>query len=135
MHTPTFILSYFDVCNLSSSRVLGPFHLGLHTNRPKVTANLHPEKDLVKELQPGKPVSKGMPMLNAENVEAKFENPTKQLKINMSSVQISQLKRTAESRSREERVTECKYGMIFSVKMLVNGKEHLVKVGYTTYSA
>jgi len=109
-----------------SLRILGPSKLGLNVNRPVVTANLHAEKDLAKELERHKPVSQGITLQGAEKIEARFDNSTKQLKVNFNT-QISHLKRTSDSRSRDERVTEHKYGMIFSVTLLVAGKEHLVK--------
>ena len=92
-----------------------------------MTANLHAESDLNRELQPGTEVSEGMKIQNAKDVEAKFDNSTKQLRVNFNT-QINDLKRPSDGRSRSERVTEHKYGMIFSLTLMVTGKVHLVKV-------
>jgi len=108
-------------------RILGPVSLGLNVNIPIVTVNLHPEKDLPAELEPGREVSKGICTIhNASKVKAQFKASTKQLMVNFSSAQITSVKRP-ESRSRDERVTEIKYGMIFSISLNIAGRPRLIK--------
>ena len=110
------------------SRILGPVSLGLNVNIPTVTANLHPEKDLPGEMTPGREVSKGICTIhNASKVKAQYKASTKQLMVNFSSAQITSVKRP-ESRSRDERVTEMKYGMIFSVSLNIGGRPRIIKV-------